>query len=46
MASAMYPFFESMRKQGRLTDAQIDNAVTKGYITADEAKTLKAIEAT
>jgi hypothetical protein len=39
----MYPFFESMRKQGRLTDTQIDNAVTKGYITAVEAMTLKAI---
>jgi hypothetical protein len=39
----MYPFFESMRKQGRLTDTQIDNAVTKGYITAEEATTLKAI---
>jgi len=39
----MYPFFESMRKQERLTDLQIDNAVTKGYITADEAATLKAI---
>jgi hypothetical protein len=43
MASAMYPFFESMRKQGRLTDTQTDNAVTKGYITAEEAMTLKAI---
>lgn len=39
----MYSFFESMRKQGRLTDAQIDNAVTKGYITSDEATELKAI---
>jgi hypothetical protein len=39
----MYPFFESMRKQGRLTDAQIETAVTKGYITADEATALKAI---
>jgi hypothetical protein len=39
----MHPFFESMRKQGRLTDTQIDNAVTKGYITADEAATLKKI---
>jgi hypothetical protein len=26
-----------------LTDSQIDNAVTKGYITADEAATLKEI---
>jgi len=43
MTSAMYPFFESMRKQGRLTDTQIDNAVTKGYITAEEAAMLKAI---
>ena len=43
MPSAMYPFFESMRKQGRLTDTQIDNAVTKGYITEDEAATLKEI---
>lgn len=43
MASAMYPFFESMRKQARLTDTQIDNAGTKGYITAEEAATLKAI---
>ena len=43
MASAMYPFFESMRKQGRLTDTQIDNAVIKGYITADEAETLREI---
>jgi len=43
MSSAMYPFFESMRKQGRLTDTQIDNAVTKRYITAEEAGTLKAI---
>ena len=43
MTSAMYPFFESMKKQGRLTDTQIDNAVTKGYITADEAVTLKTI---
>ncbi|MEN6396743.1 MAG: hypothetical protein ABFC78_09700 [Methanoregula sp.] len=43
MASAMYPFFESMRKQDRLTDAQIDNAMTKEYITINEAKTLKAI---
>jgi hypothetical protein len=43
MASAMYPFFESMRKQGRLTDMQIDNAVVKGYITAEEAAMLKAI---
>jgi hypothetical protein len=39
----MYPFFESMRRQGRLTDEQIDNAVTKGYIAAAEAVTLKAI---
>jgi len=39
----MYPFFESMRKQDRLTDEQIDNAVTKGYITAEEAVTLKEI---
>jgi hypothetical protein len=39
----MYPFFESMQKQGRLTYAQIDKAVTKGYITADEATALKAI---
>lgn len=43
MASPMYSFFKSMRKQGRLTDTQIDNAVTKGYITADEAEMLKAI---
>ena len=43
MSSAMYPFFESMRKQGLLSDTQIDNAVTKGHITADEATTLKAI---
>lgn len=43
MASGMYAFFESMRKQGRLTDTQIENAVTNGYITADEATTLKAI---
>lgn len=43
MTSAMYPFFESMRKQGRLTDTHIDNAVTKGYITAEEAVMLKAI---
>lgn len=43
MASAIYPFFESMRKQGRLTDTQIGNAVTKGYITADETTTLKEI---
>jgi len=43
MASAMYPFFGNMRKQGRLTDTQIDNAVTKGYIAAEEAVTLKAI---
>jgi hypothetical protein len=43
MAGAMYPFFESMRKQGRLTDTQIDNAVTKGYITSGEGETLKAI---
>ena len=43
MVSLMYPFFESMRKQGRLTDLQIDNAVTKGYITADEGGALKAI---
>lgn len=39
----MFPFFESMRKQGRLTDAQIENAVTKGYITSEEATALKAI---
>jgi hypothetical protein len=43
MASEMYPFFESMRKQGKLTDTQIDKAMTKGYITTDEATTLKAI---
>ncbi|MFA5378899.1 MAG: hypothetical protein WC455_24310 [Dehalococcoidia bacterium] len=43
MTSAMYPFFESMRKQGRLTDTQIDNAVTKGYTTADEAVRLKFV---
>jgi hypothetical protein len=41
--ASYYPLLESMRKQGRLTDAQIENAVTKGYITADEAVTLKAI---
>lgn len=43
MTSAMYPFFESMRKQGRLTDTQVDVAVSKGYITPEEGVTLKAI---
>jgi len=41
--ASYYPLLESMRQQGRLTDAQIDNAITKGYITAEEATTLKAI---
>jgi hypothetical protein len=41
--ASYYPLLESMRKQGRLTDEQIDNAITKGYITSEEATTLKAI---
>ena len=43
MTSPMYPYFYNMRKMGRLTDDQIDNAVTKGYITETEATTLKGI---
>lgn len=39
----MYKYFENMRKMNRLTDEQIDNAVIKGYITSDEAITLKEI---
>jgi hypothetical protein len=41
--TAIFTFLELMRKQGRATDTQIDNAVTKGYVTAEEAAMLKAI---
>ena len=41
--SPMYPYFYNMRKMGRLTDDQIDNALSKGYITESESITLKEI---
>lgn len=41
--SPMYPYFYNMRKMGRLTDIQIDNALNKGYITETEAGVLKEI---
>lgn len=43
MTSPMYPYFYNMRKMGRLTDIQIDNALSKGYITESEAGALKEI---
>ena len=43
MTSPMYPYFYNMRKMGRLTDIQIDNALNKGYITEEEAYILYAI---
>lgn len=39
----MYTFLEGQRKAGKLTDAQVDYAITKNWITADQAVTLKAI---
>lgn len=34
--SAMYPTIERLYKAGKLTPAQMDSAVTKGWITETE----------
>ena len=39
----MFEFLKRQRLLGRLTDAQIDYAVSKNWITAEQGEELKAI---
>ena len=39
----MFEFLKRQRLLGRLTDAQIDYAVSKGWITTEQGEELKAI---
>jgi len=40
--SKLYPFLLNLWVMNRLTDAQVQNAVTKEYITQDEANAILA----
>lgn len=42
MASRMYDYLFGMYMRGTLTDAALDAAVTKGWVTADEAAQIRA----
>jgi hypothetical protein len=39
---AYYDFLQNQWILGKLTQSQVQNAVTKGYITQDEAKAILA----
>lgn len=39
----MFKFLKRQRLLGRVTDTQIDDAVSKGWITVEEGKELKKI---
>ena len=39
----MFEFLKRQRLLGRVTDIQIDHAVSKGWITVEEGKELKMI---
>lgn len=41
--SALYGYFKTGWTYGTVTTEQIDAAVTKGYITAEEATAIKAL---
>lgn len=43
--SRLYNYFNTCYIYGTIIDAQLDAAVTKGYITADEEATIKATKA-
>jgi hypothetical protein len=41
--TAIYKFLELMRKQGRVTDADLEKVKKKGHLSTNEAKKLKEI---
>lgn len=44
MASRLYNYFLSCWINGTVTELQLQNAVTKGYITQDEYNTIVATQ--